>query len=259
MTEKPGRFASLETQTVESSSGRGKGAVVRDVSYYMKAGLERELDGDHESALKSYSAALGEDPLHIEAWTRQLWMLVYLDEPLEAEIWADKAMQYFPSDPDILSLKSLALWRIGSREEARELNDAALAAARDSANVWLARGAFQAVADGKSAGACFAHALRLHPVPGLANLRAGDLLLYEGKYAEAFPYCREATVRFPESSWAWYGYGRSLVKLGRSEQALVAFKRAYALKPRDRRYKAALKAKASLWAKIRYLLGWNAG
>lgn len=243
------RFASLETATAAVSGGRG--AVVRDAEFYLKLALDHELDGEHDKALNKYSAALGEDPLCIGAWTRQLWMLLYLDEPIEAVVWADKALQSFPNDPDILSLKSLAQWRNGLREEARALNDAALAAARDSANVWLARGEMQVQKNMKSALACFRHAEDAPGHEGLTRLRAGDILLRLGKYAEASGYYREATRALPDSSWAWYGYGRAERALGRLSYARSAFDRAYTLSPSDKRYQAARKAKPGLIARLR--------
>ena len=245
------RFAGLETAAAAAPSARGPaGAVLRDAAFYLDAALERELNGLHDQALNQYSAALGEDPLCISAWTRQLWMLLYLDEAVEAATWADKALQSFPNDPDILALKSLAQWRNGMAEEARTLNDAALAATRDSANVWLARGAMQVGMNMKSATACFKHAESAPGLKGLTQLRAGDILFRLGKYAEASGYYREATRALPDSSWAWYGYGRAQRKLGHLSYAQSAFGRACALSPTDKRYRTALKTKPGLLARL---------
>lgn len=244
------RFAGLEAVAPPNSRGRG-GAVVRDADFYLAAALERELNGEHAKALNQYSAALGEDPLCIGAWTRQLWMLLYLDEAIEATTWADKALQAFPNDPDILSLKSLALWRNGMTEDARTLNDAALAATRNSANVWLARGAMQIGLNMKSAMACFKHAENAPGMAGLTQLRAGDILLHAGKHAEATGYYRGATGALPDSSWAWYGYGRAQRALGHSAYAHSAFSRACNLSPTDTRYRVALRAKPGIFAWLR--------
>lgn len=235
MKEKKSRFSGLELDSANRPDGRG--AVVRDADFYLRAGLELDLAGRHAEALKRYSAALGEDPLCIVAWTRQLWMLLYMEEPLEAEIWADKALQSFPNDPDVLSLKSLALWRNGMTDAARDLNDAALAAVRDSANVWLARGEMQIDANMKSAAACFAHATSAPGPGGLAHMRAGDILLRKGKFAEAAEFFRKASQLLPGSSWIWYGYGRAQMELGNDKYAAAAFDRARNLSPRDQRYR----------------------
>ncbi|MDR1521029.1 MAG: hypothetical protein LBU23_12945 [Planctomycetota bacterium] len=251
------RFANLEISAIQPDAGTRSGAPVRDVAFYMREGLARELAGEHEKALTNYSAALGEDPLHIEAWTRQLWMLLYLGEAAEAVVWANKALQTYPRDPDILSLKALAQWRCGFAKEARELNDAALSATRESANVWLARGEMQAAADNKSANACFKHAAAAPGETGLAEMRAGDILLLIRKYAEAIPFCRAATVRFHDSSWAWYIYGLAQRGVGRDEYARAAFMRAHNLSPRDSRYRAALKRRRSWLARAREWLFGN--
>lgn len=238
MHKKKSRFSGLETTAAKRPDGGG-GAVVRDAEYYLRAGLQLDLAGRHEKALNSYSAALGEDPLCITAWTRQLWMLLYMEEPIEAEVWADKALQSFPKDPDILSLKSLAQWRNGARDSARDLNDAALAAARDSANVWLARGEMQIDGNMKSATTCFTHAVSAPGLEGLAHMRAGDILLRLDKFAEAAEFYRKAARSLPESSWIWYGYGRAQRELGNDEYAIAAFDRALNLSPRDPRYRDA--------------------
>ncbi|MDR1533867.1 MAG: tetratricopeptide repeat protein [Planctomycetota bacterium] len=241
MTNASGRFANLEVSRASGPAGPEGGVPIRDAAFYMRSGLARELDGDHEKALADYSAALGENPLYIPAWARQLWMLLYLGETEEAAIWADRALASFPNDPDLLALKSLARWRAGFPEEARRLNDAALAATRESAEVWLARGGIQTASDVKSANACFRHAAAVSREPGLAEMRAGDLLLLNGKPAEALSYCREATLKLPDSAWAWYAYGLAQRGLGRTGYARSALIRAVNLNPRDPRYRAALR------------------
>lgn len=257
MTERKSRFTGLE---LEPGTGRrsdgNSGAVVRDADYYIREGWSHELGGRHEKALNQYSAALGEDPLCIEAWTRQLWMLLYMEELAEAIVWADKALQSFPNDPDILALKSLAQWRKGLTEAARQLNDSALAATRNSANVWLARGEMQMVADMRSASACFRHALAQPGPDGMISLRIADLLRRQRKYADALEHSRNATRALPESAWAWYGFGETQRRLGNEESALSAFERAGTLAPRDGRYRMAKLKKPGLWRRFQK---WLAG
>jgi tetratricopeptide (TPR) repeat protein len=238
MRDRKSRFAGLETAG-GNRSGRRPGAAARDSGYYLREALDLELAGRHERALNKYSAALGEDPLCITAWAGQLWMLLYLEDPAEAEIWSDKALQSFPNDPDVLALKSLAQWRCGFETSARNLNDAALSAARDSANVWLARGEIQIGGDMKSASACFVRAVAAPGQKGVCHLRAGDILVRSGKFAAAIEYHRKATRILPGSSWAWYGYGRAQREVGNERYALAAFDRALDLSPRDPRYKGA--------------------
>lgn len=225
--------------------------MLRDAEHYIREGWTHELGGRHDKALNQYSAALGEDPLYVEAWTRQLWMLLYLGELDEAVVWADKALQSFPNDPDILSLKSLAQWRKGFTEDARKLNDAALAANRESANVWLARGEMQVAVDMKSAAACFRHAMRQPEPQGMVSLRIADILSRQRKYGEAVEHARSATRALPESAWAWYRFGVVQRALGNEEAALSAFERAATLAPRDPRYRVTKQKKLGVLGRFR--------
>lgn len=253
MSEAQGRFSGLEIKTAGegNTSARLKGAPVRDLAYYLNEGLKADLAGDHEKTLTHYSSALGENPLFIEAWTAQLWMLIYLDESPEAVIWADRALENFPNQPDLLGLKSMAMLRCGFIADARELNDAALVGGRASTNVWLARGAMQISVDGVAASACFRHALSTADNRDLINLRIADILLHSRKYADAETYLRGATTAFPQSAWAWYGYGLSQRGLGRDDYARAAFGKASQLAPNDPRYRAALIRKRGLFERLR--------
>jgi tetratricopeptide (TPR) repeat protein len=206
----------------------------------MDMGYRAELAGDHETALNQYSTALSENPLSVEAWVAQLWMLLYLKEPFEADLWADRALAAFPGQPDLMAVKSLALMRCGLIAEAGEQNDAALAGSRDSANIWLARGSLQIAVDRQAASACFKHALAASADRRQTQLRIGDLCLFHHKYADAEAYLREATLALPESAWAWYGYGLAQRALGRDEAAKAALAKAAQLAPNDSRYHAAL-------------------
>lgn len=249
--KKAGRFASLET----GRDGQAAAKTARDATYYMNKALANELAGRHEKALVDYADALVEEPLFITAWARQLWMLLYLDEAPEANTWADKALRYFPNDPDILALKSVAQWRNGKLEEARQLNDAAMAANRDCANVWLARGEIRLETEGFPALGCFRHAMTAPGMAGLTEIRAGDILLRTGWYKDAAGFFRRAVGIFPKSAWAWYGSGMALRSLDNEDGALRAFKRACKLAPEDRRYRQALDANRGFWGRVRRLVG----
>lgn len=253
MDKPQGRFSSLEIKTPAKGRSRAGGAPRRDEAYYMNAGYRAELAGDHETALNQYSAALSENPLSVEAWTAQIWMLLYLQEPFEADLWADRALNNFPGQPDLMAVKSLALMRCGLFAEAGEQNDAALTGNRDSANIWLARGSLQIKADRLAASACFKHALAASANRPLTQLRIGDIYLFHNKYAEAETFLREATRTLPESAWAWYGYGLAQRALGREDAAKAAFARAAQLVPDDSRYHAAFNKNTGALERLR---GW---
>lgn len=254
MTKHSGRFSRLETAP---SRGNVDGpAPARDVNHYMNKALKLELGGEHEKALAAYSDALVNEPLHITAWARQLWMLLYLDEAIEAAAWADKALRHFPNDPDILALKSLAQWRNGMVDEAQRLNAAAMSSSRDCANVWLARGEIGLTLEPAMASACFRHAQLAPGVAGLTEIRAGDILLRHERFDESAAFFRRAVVKFPQSSWAWYGFGRAQRALRNEDLAREAFGKACKFSPRDRRYARARKGRVGLMERF---VGWIGG
>lgn len=254
MDKQKGRFSSLELNPDRPKAGRHRNAAPRDEGYYMKTGYKAELAGDHEEALLEYSSALSENPLFIDAWIAQLWMLLYLGEPSEADIWADRALNNFPNQPDLMALKAMALHRSGFIDEARELNDAALSGERESANVWLSRGALNISLDNVATSACFKHALAVSGNKALTTLRIGDIYLFHRKYADAERYLRQATLSLPNAAWVWYEYGLSQKALGWEDPSLIAFTKANQLAPLDDRYRLALRnRKQGLISRLRGL------
>ena len=253
--ERPDRFASLELNPArEAATTKAAGAPLRDADYYMKDALRRELAGNHEKALNQYSRALGENPLHLEAWEGQLWMLLYLGEPTEACLWADRAMESFPNHPDLLSLKSIALARRGALNEAWTLNDAAMSSGQRSAVVWMARGELRLSTEGVGAEACFRNALAASTDRPVTALRCGDICLLHRCYPEAESYLREATAGLPDSAWVWYRCGLAQHALGWETPAKAAFTRANRLAPGNNLYEEALTSKYGLLDRLKQWL-----
>ncbi|MCL2001038.1 MAG: hypothetical protein FWG74_06350 [Planctomycetes bacterium] len=257
-TPRQGRFASLELkparQSADQPGDKGWEAPLRDAFFYMNEGLQAELAGDHEKALNKYSTALGENPLHIEAWTAQIWMLLYLKEPIEAQFWADRALESFPNHPDLLALKSLSLARCGLTNKAWELNDAALKGSRESVNVWLARGELRIAAKWVAAEACFRRALAISSERYLTAMRCGDICLLHNCHAEAEGYFQEALPGHTSSAWIWYGLGLSRRALGWKTPARAAFARAVRLVPTDWRYRKSLEQEMELGERFKVWL-----
>ncbi|MBM4043382.1 MAG: tetratricopeptide repeat protein, partial [Planctomycetes bacterium] len=79
---------------------------LKDADYYLRQAEAQELEGSHDAALRSFSAALGENPLLLDAWVGQLRMLLELGEYPEARLWADKALEKFPNHAQVLAAKS---------------------------------------------------------------------------------------------------------------------------------------------------------
>src|SRR5207249_7991508 len=83
-------------------------------------------NGDFELGLRLYSKVLEFNPENAAAWTGQVRMLVELGEFHEAKLWADKALERFPSEPELLAAKAVALGRNGDLQGAIAFSDASI-------------------------------------------------------------------------------------------------------------------------------------
>ncbi|MFH1077629.1 MAG: hypothetical protein V1753_12520, partial [Pseudomonadota bacterium] len=105
---------------------------IRGEEYYLGQAKRYQLAGYHEHALRSYSIALGENPLSLKAWIGQLLIMLELEEYSETLLWSDKALELFPDPPQIRSVKSAAFYRLGHLITARDLSDSSLRAKGES-------------------------------------------------------------------------------------------------------------------------------
>src|SRR5213078_3430249 len=97
------------------------------------------------------------------AWTCQVRMLIELGEFREARLWADKALERFPHEPDLLAAKAVALARSGDLQGALSFSDAAIEERGDTPYVWLARADVLLARHEPRADYCLEKALRLAP------------------------------------------------------------------------------------------------
>lgn len=249
-----GRFSNLEIDEHETPGGRGSLRAadargegpkhfieqVRDADYYIQQAESLALGGDHAKALRAYAAALGENPLLVDAWVGQVHMLLELEEYPEAVLWADKAIERFPDNPQLLAVKSVALYRMGHRRRARGLSDVALGQKGESEIVWLSRGELMLGEDRAASEECFQHARRLSRRKGVTMLSIGGLYLRYGRYSQALGALREASRELPHSAWVWYQLGRVQAKLG-DQHARVSFEEARRLNAHNETFDEALR------------------
>ena len=224
---------------------------VRDAQYYIRKAVEQELAGEHEGALRSYSAALGENPLLLEAWVGQLMMLAETEEYPETGLWADKALEKFPDNPQLLAAKSVALFRMGHRKEGMSLSDAALAGKGESEIVWLCRGELMIALDRPTGEECFLRAASLSERKGLTRIRTGSLYCRYGKFSLALSVLQEAATDLPKSAKLWYLMGRTQEALGLATHAKTSYRQAAGLSSRNAVYReAAAESKRTLSTSI---------
>src|SRR6266566_3241937 len=112
------RFVNLEFDGESEDRWQQQPASVKDESFYATAARTAFENGNFESALRLYSKVLEFNPQNANAWTGQVRMLIELGEFREAKLWADKALERFPHEPDLLAAKAVALGRQGDLQGA---------------------------------------------------------------------------------------------------------------------------------------------
>lgn len=131
------RFGNLELdgqhEDLEQTSA------LKDQAYYMAEARTAHEMANFEKALRYYSKVLEYDPQLTAAWGGQVRMLIELGEYREAKVWAEKALERFPRDPELLAAKGVALGRLGELNEALAFSDASIEERGETAYVWLAR------------------------------------------------------------------------------------------------------------------------
>ncbi|MBN2452507.1 MAG: tetratricopeptide repeat protein, partial [Lentisphaeria bacterium] len=197
----------------------------------------RELDADFEGALRSYSAALGEDPTRLEGWLGQLWVLYELEEHPEVDLWARKALEHFPENPALLAMRSLATFAEGRRRDGRALNDSALAGKGNCDLVWLARAEIMMADNARVGEECLVHARILTTEPDLNRLRSAGICFRNRRHRLALKELQELTARRPDAAGAWFLLGRVYDALGDILHAAEAFGEALELTPGNRAFR----------------------
>src|SRR5260370_39889245 len=88
-------------------------------------------------------------------------MLIELGECTEAKPRADKALERFPHEPELLAAKAVALGRRGDLQGALAFSDASIEERGDTPYIWLARGDVLLAREGARADYCFDKAFPL--------------------------------------------------------------------------------------------------
>jgi tetratricopeptide (TPR) repeat protein len=219
------RFVNLEFEDESNRQRHGpQKPLAKDEKYYLNhAHLEFE-NGNFQLALRFYSKVLEFNALNVEAWTGQVRMLIELGEHREAKLWADKALERFPSDAELLAAKAVALARNGDLEAALVFSDAAVEERGDSTYIWLARGDVLLARKESLADYCLEKAVQMAPKNWFVAWLAGRIRLYYGKLAQALKMIDLAVEWNPGHFWVWLERGRcqyALRMLGAAEASLT--------------------------------------
>ena len=104
------RFINLEFDDEANHEFQPGGtAPVKDEAYYLAEARAAFENGKFEPGLRFYAKVLEFNARNAAAWTGQVRMLIELGEFREAKLWADKALERFPNEPELLAAKAVAL------------------------------------------------------------------------------------------------------------------------------------------------------
>lgn len=226
------RFDWLETER-KSRAAPSSAAERFDARAYLARAERAFRRGEREAALAAYGQALGEDASLAEAWLGQVLCLVELGELPEARTWANKALERFPQNPELLAAKGLVLARQGESLAAMEFSDLAMSRKDASPTVWLLRGLvlLRVEPERNSEARCFRKALEAGDPDGALGLRAGLGYLDAGEPAQARPLLEACVSRDPENALAWYSLGLAFERLYALGRSVSCLERAYQLRP----------------------------
>src|SRR6185312_11664380 len=107
------RFENLEFNSEHEDQPQQQKGLIKDETYYAAEAQTAFENGDFKTALRSYGKVIEFNPRNHVAWTGQVRMLIELNEFKEAKLWADKALEMFPNETELLAAKAVALARNG--------------------------------------------------------------------------------------------------------------------------------------------------
>jgi len=188
--------------------------VVKDETYYLAEAQTAFESGRFEPGLRAYAKVLEYNSANTVAWAGQVRMLIELGEYREARLWADKALETFPSDAELLAAKAVALARSGDLQGAIAFSDAAIEERGNTPYVWLARGDVLLARGEKHAAFCFERAVALAPGQWFWQWLASRIHFYYDQFANALKFAQQALELETLRAVVWLQLGRCQLALG---------------------------------------------
>src|SRR5882672_3520362 len=235
------RFVNLEFGgESEEQSQQAQKALVKDGAYYFAEAQSDFENGNFESALRHYSKVLEFNPQNVAAWSGQVRMLIELGELREARLWADKALERFPQEPELLAAKAVALGRSGDLPGALAFSDASIEERGDTPYVWLAGGDVLLARKEQRADYCFQKALLLAPHDWFIAWLVARVRYHYEQFALALKLLQQALEWNTGHFLLWLELGHCQRALGLVAPAGNSFTQARQLNPQCHEARIAL-------------------
>ena len=248
------RFGNLEFSDEDGSRLRPEAKVLSDDEARFLSEAQTAFEaGRFEPGLRLYSKVLEYNPRNVRAWTGQVRMLIELGEYREAKLWADKALERFPNDAELLAAKAVALGRSGDLDGALVFSDAAVGEHGDVPYVWLARGEVLLARSEPLAEYCFEKALLLAPRDWFTLWLAARIRFYYRQFVLALKLVQQALELKAGQFILWLEQGYCQQALGMIGAAEHSFNQARQLNPACQEAKDALHniTRSGLFARLR--------
>lgn len=204
---------------------------LKDEHFYMTEAKAAFESANFEQALRSFAKVLEFNPKNAAAWTGQVRMLIELGEFHEAKLWADKALENFPNEAELLAAKAVALGRLGDVKAALAFSDASIEERGDTPYIWLARGDVLLARAEKRAEYCFQKAVAFAPKDWFVRWLSSRIQFFYKKFSIALKFAQEALNLNSGIATVWLQAGNCQLALGLIILAENSFTQARQLDP----------------------------
>ena len=225
------RFGNLELGGESEDQSHPLKPLVKDEAYYNAEAQAAFENANFELALRMFAKVLEFNTQTPHPWAGQVRMLIELGELREAKLWADKALEHFPNDPELLAAKAVALARAGDVQAGLVFSDAAIRERGDTPYVWLARGDVLLARKEKRADYCFEKALSLAQQDWFVAWLVARVRYYYEQFALALKLLQQALEWEAAHFVLWLDLGHCQQKLGLLGAARNSFLQARQLNP----------------------------
>lgn len=225
------RFVNLEFSGESEDRHEEQKPLAKDEAYYFAEAQAAFENGAFESGLRLFSKVLEFNPSNAVAWTGQVRMLIELGEYREAKLWADKALERFPQEPELLAAKAVALGRSGDLNGALAFSDASIEERGETPYIWLARADVLLAREETRADFCFEKALLLAPQDWFTAWLAARIRYYYDQFAVALKLVQRAIELNAGHFLLWLQLGQCQQALGLLGPARTSFTQARQLNP----------------------------
>lgn len=241
----PGRFHNLELEQHASEIALLTEKREFEPDEYLRNAATALHRTQYEIALQMYTRCLERSRTVIPAWVGQVQMLVMLGEHREARLWADKALELFTNNGELMAAKAQACARLSDRKASFACSDGSLQAPGSSPWRWQVRGEVLLAAGEPHYDACFTKALQERSADWFDRIIIARIYLYYRRATNALAYAKAALDVNAAAAAAWFEMGNCQAQLALLGAAHSSYARCLELQPdfiEARRALEALKA-----------------